>query len=175
MKNQETLEQYFDRTVMNFVAPSPSRTMACANSIERSVSARANSLPSGVLMPVIAGEIDAWMQGWLDVWEAPIRLDPNWREGDYYGRGKGPEKGLAVARMAAHITYLSEEGLTEKFGRRLQNRDAVSFGFDADFQVESYLRHQGISFSPFSMASRSAKLSPCVQIPPPAGSSQRAT
>jgi homoserine O-acetyltransferase len=48
--------------------------------------------------------------------------------------------------MAAHITYLSEEGLTEKFGRRLQDRDAVSFGFDADFQVESYLRHQGLSF-----------------------------
>jgi len=57
-----------------------------------------------------------------------------------------PSAGLAVARMAAHITYLSEAGLTEKFGRRLQARDAVSFGFDADFQVESYLRHQGISF-----------------------------
>mgnify|MGYP003643041958 FL=1 len=48
--------------------------------------------------------------------------------------------------MAAHITYLSEAGLTEKFGRRLQDRDAKTFGFDADFQVESYLRHQGISF-----------------------------
>ena len=57
-----------------------------------------------------------------------------------------PPPGLAVARMAAHITYLSEAGLTEKFGRRLQARDAKSFGFDADFQVESYLRHQGISF-----------------------------
>ena len=57
-----------------------------------------------------------------------------------------PSAGLAVARMAAHITYLSEAGLTEKFGRRLQARDAKSFGFDADFQVESYLRHQGISF-----------------------------
>src|SRR5690606_39593538 len=67
--------------------------------------------------------------------------------GDYYGHGKGPEKGLAVARMAAHITYLSEAGLTEKFGRRLQDRDAKSFGFDADFQVESYLRHQGIAFT----------------------------
>ena len=57
-----------------------------------------------------------------------------------------PPAGLAVARMAAHITYLSEAGLTEKFGRRLQARDAKTFGFDADFQVESYLRHQGISF-----------------------------
>ena len=57
-----------------------------------------------------------------------------------------PAAGLAVARMAAHITYLSEAGLTEKFGRRLQARDAKIFGFDADFQVESYLRHQGLSF-----------------------------
>ena len=82
-----------------------------------------------------------------EVGRQAIMADPNWREGDYYGRGKGPEKGLAVARMAAHITYLSEAGLTEKFGRRLQNREAKSFGFDADFQVESYLRHQGISFT----------------------------
>jgi homoserine O-acetyltransferase len=55
--------------------------------------------------------------------------------------------GLAVARMAAHITYLSEAGLTEKFGRRLQAREAKTFGFDADFQVESYLRHQGSASS----------------------------
>ena len=75
-----------------------------------------------------------------------IMADPSWRGGDYYG-GEAPAKGLAVARMAAHITYLSEEGLTEKFGRRLQDRDSKSFGFDADFQVESYLRHQGLSFS----------------------------
>ena len=73
--------------------------------------------------------------------------DTEWRGGSYYGSGRGPEKGLAVARMAAHITYLSEAGLTDKFGRRLQDRDAKSFGFDADFQVESYLRYQGLSFS----------------------------
>jgi homoserine O-acetyltransferase len=82
-----------------------------------------------------------------EVGRQAIMADPNWREGDYYGRGKGPEKGLAVARMAAHITYLSEAGLTGKFGRRLQDREAKSFGFDADFQIESYLRHQGISFT----------------------------
>ncbi len=75
-----------------------------------------------------------------------IMADPNWQSGDYYG-GEAPAKGLAVARMAAHITYLSEEGLTEKFGRRLQDREAKSFGFDADFQVESYLRYQGLSFT----------------------------
>ncbi len=81
-----------------------------------------------------------------EVGRQAIMADPNWRGGDYYGSGKDPDAGLAVARMAAHITYLSEAGLTAKFGRRLQDREAKSFGFDADFQVESYLRHQGISF-----------------------------
>ncbi|HOB12771.1 MAG TPA: homoserine O-acetyltransferase [Novosphingobium sp.] len=82
-----------------------------------------------------------------EVGRQAIMADPKWKGGDYHGAGKGPENGLAVARMAAHITYLSEAGLTEKFGRRLQNRDAKTFGFDADFQVESYLRHQGLSFT----------------------------
>ena len=82
-----------------------------------------------------------------EVGRQAIMADPNWRSGDYYADGKAPDAGLAVARMAAHITYLSEQGLTEKFGRRLQGRDAKTFGFDADFQVESYLRHQGLSFT----------------------------
>jgi len=81
-----------------------------------------------------------------EVGRQAIMADPNWRDGAYYADNQVPSAGLAVARMAAHITYLSEAGLTEKFGRRLQARDAKSFGFDADFQVESYLRHQGISF-----------------------------
>ena len=81
-----------------------------------------------------------------EVGRQAIMADPNWRGGDYYADGQVPSAGLAVARMAAHITYLSEAGLTEKFGRRLQGRDAKTFGFDADFQVESYLRHQGLSF-----------------------------
>ncbi len=76
-----------------------------------------------------------------------IMADPNWRGGDYYAGGAAPDAGLAVARMAAHITYLSEDGLTEKFGRRLQDREAKSFGFEADFQVESYLRYQGSGFT----------------------------
>ncbi|MGB3737831.1 MAG: homoserine O-acetyltransferase [Pontixanthobacter sp.] len=80
-----------------------------------------------------------------------IMADANWRAGDYYG-GDTPANGLAVARMAAHITYLSEEGLTQKFGRRLQDRPdgsagAKTFGFDADFQIESYLRYQGSGFT----------------------------
>ena len=82
-----------------------------------------------------------------EVGRQAVMADPNWRGGSYYGSGEPPAAGLAVARMAAHITYLSEAGLTEKFGRKLQARDAKSFGFDADFQVESYLRHQGISFT----------------------------
>ena len=81
-----------------------------------------------------------------EVGRQAIMADPRWRGGDYYTDGEPPAAGLAVARMAAHITYLSEAGLTEKFGRRLQSRDAVRWGFDADFQVESYLRHQGLSF-----------------------------
>lgn len=82
-----------------------------------------------------------------EVGRQAIMADPQWRGGDYYGHGKGPEAGLAVARMAAHITYLSEEGMHEKFGRKLQDRAEKTFGFDADFQVESYLRHQGLSFT----------------------------
>ena len=82
-----------------------------------------------------------------EVGRQAIMADPNWRGGDYYASGDPPTAGLAVARMAAHITYLSEAGLTEKFGRRLQARESKTFGFDADFQVESYLRHQGLSFT----------------------------
>jgi homoserine O-acetyltransferase len=72
--------------------------------------------------------------------------DPNWREGAYLAEGRRPDRGLAVARMAAHITYVSEAALKRKFDRRLQDRQSVGFGFDADFQIESYLRHQGQSF-----------------------------
>ena len=82
-----------------------------------------------------------------EVGRQAIMADPQWKEGAYNGQGKGPDKGLAVARMAAHITYLSEEGMHEKFGRNLQDRTEKTFGFDADFQVESYLRHQGLSFT----------------------------
>ncbi|TRD11013.1 homoserine O-acetyltransferase [Erythrobacter insulae] len=82
-----------------------------------------------------------------EVGRQAIMADPAWAGGNYYASGASPDNGLAVARMAAHITYLSEEGLTEKFGRRLQDRDTKSFGFDADFQVESYLRYQGSGFT----------------------------
>jgi homoserine O-acetyltransferase len=70
-----------------------------------------------------------------------IMADPNWKIED-----ATPNKGLAVARMAAHITYLSKQGLQEKFGRKLQDKGSLKFSFDADFQIESYLRYQGSTF-----------------------------
>lgn len=81
-----------------------------------------------------------------EVGRQSIMADNNWKGGRYYGNDDTPGKGLSVARMTAHITYLSEDALTRKFGRNLQERDSVTFGFDADFQVESYLRHQGVTF-----------------------------
>ena len=81
-----------------------------------------------------------------EVGRQAVMADPEWRGGRYFSEGANPRRGLAVARMGAHITYLSDAALHRKFGRRFQDRDNPTFSFDADFQVESYLRHQGISF-----------------------------
>ncbi|KAB2873500.1 MAG: homoserine O-acetyltransferase [Pseudorhodoplanes sp.] len=81
-----------------------------------------------------------------EVGRQAVMADPDWRGGRYLVEGTNPRRGLAVARMGAHITYLSDAALHRKFGRRLQDRDNPTFSFDADFEVESYLRHQGISF-----------------------------
>ena len=81
-----------------------------------------------------------------EVGRQAVMADPEWCQGQYLERGRVPRNGLSVARMAAHITYLSEEALQKKFGRNLQDRDAKTFSFSADFQVESYLRHQGSTF-----------------------------
>jgi homoserine O-acetyltransferase/O-succinyltransferase len=81
-----------------------------------------------------------------EVGRQAVMADPEWRGGRYHEAGVKPGKGLAVARMGAHITYLSELTLHRKFGRRLQDRAAPTFSFDADFQVESYLRYQGEAF-----------------------------
>jgi homoserine O-acetyltransferase len=81
-----------------------------------------------------------------EVGRQAIMADPDWKGGTYQLHGTQPGKGLAVARMAAHITYLSEAALQRKFGRALQDREQISFGFGPDFQIESYLRHQGIAF-----------------------------
>lgn len=75
-----------------------------------------------------------------------IMVDPGWQDGHYLQSRSFPARGLAVARMAAHVTYLSEYGLHRKFGRGLQDREKITYGFEADFQIESYLRHQGKSF-----------------------------
>jgi len=81
-----------------------------------------------------------------EVGRQAIMNDPNWHNGNYTEKSSIPERGLSVARMIAHITYLSEDAMHRKFGRKLQSRDIISFGFEADFQIESYLRHQGRSF-----------------------------
>jgi homoserine O-acetyltransferase len=81
-----------------------------------------------------------------EVGRQAVMADPEWRGGRYLLEGTNPRRGLAVARMGAHITYLSDAALHRKFGRRLQDRSNPTFSFDADFEVESYLRHQGISF-----------------------------
>ncbi|MBT6198139.1 MAG: homoserine O-acetyltransferase [Pelagibacteraceae bacterium] len=81
-----------------------------------------------------------------EVGRQAIMNDPNWHKGNYLEKKSIPERGLSVARMIAHITYLSEDAMHRKFGRKLQSRDIISFGFDADFQIESYLRYQGRSF-----------------------------
>jgi homoserine O-acetyltransferase len=81
-----------------------------------------------------------------EVGRQAVMADPEWSGGNYYAAGTVPKNGLAVARMAAHITYLSEEALHRKFGRNLQDRSSLSFSFNAEFQVESYLRHQGSTF-----------------------------
>ncbi|MBX3536624.1 MAG: homoserine O-acetyltransferase [Chelatococcus sp.] len=98
-------------------------------------------------MPIATGPIHSAQNiAFHEVGRQAIMADPDWRGGHYLQAGGRPAKGLAVARMGAHITYLSEAALHRKFGRRLQDRDAPTFSFDADFQVESYLRYQGESF-----------------------------
>jgi homoserine O-acetyltransferase len=80
-----------------------------------------------------------------EVGRQAIMADPDWNGGDYYG-GKPPARGLAVARMVGHITYMSDDSMREKFGRRLRDKENFSFGFDVDFEVESYLRYRGNQF-----------------------------
>jgi homoserine O-acetyltransferase len=98
-------------------------------------------------MPVATGaRHSAQNIAFHEVGRQAVMADPDWRGGRYYEHGVRPRKGLAVARMGGHITYLSETALHRKFGRRFQDREAPTFTFDADFQIESYLRHQGITF-----------------------------
>jgi len=96
-----------------------------------------------------------------------IMRDPDFHGGDY--DGAGPRGGLAVARMMAHITYLSAAGLEHRFGRRAQDRDAPGMSFDAEFQVESYLRHQGATFLERFDANTYLYLTRCMDLFDPLG------
>lgn len=80
-----------------------------------------------------------------EVGRQAIMSDPDWYGGDYYGKGT-PSRGLAIARMIGHITYLSDDAMHKKFGRDLVEKDKYGYDFATDFQVESYLRYQGDSF-----------------------------
>jgi homoserine O-acetyltransferase len=82
-----------------------------------------------------------------EVGRQAIYADPNWQQGNYYQSGQRPHAGLAVARMVGHITYLSDESMHHKFGRRLQDRERFGFEFETEFAIESYLRHKGLSFT----------------------------
>jgi homoserine O-acetyltransferase len=78
-----------------------------------------------------------------------ILTDPDFHGGHYYEKGVVPVRGLRIARMIGHITYLSDDAMMEKFGRVLRGKDTPGFGFDVDFEIESYLRHQGDKFSTY--------------------------
>ncbi len=82
-----------------------------------------------------------------EVGRQAIYADPAWNNGDYYNAEVKPDAGLAVARMVGHITYLSEESMQQKFGRRLQDRVRYGYEFRTEFQVESYLKYKGNNFT----------------------------
>ena len=104
-------------------------------------------IPERVLVIAATAAMPAQNIAFQEVGRQAIMADPAWAEGAYYASPQSPDAGLSVARMVAHVTYLSEATLSEKFGRRLHERATKSFGFDADFQVESYLRYQGSVFT----------------------------
>ena len=104
-----------------------------------------NDLEHGIVVCATA-RLSAQNIAFSAVARAAIMNDPDFHDGDYYETGRGPDHGLSVARMMAHITYLSEESMRQKFGRRIQDRDEPRFDLGVDFQVESYLQHQGKVF-----------------------------
>lgn len=91
------------------------------------------------VMPVIAGEIDAWMQGWLDIWEAPIRLDPAWREGDYYGPGREPPlRGLAEAWKIVTL-HARDRAWAKQYDRRVPEGQDPARRIGDRFGIERWL------------------------------------
>lgn len=81
-----------------------------------------------------------------DVARQAILTDPDFHDGDYYSHGTHPRRGLRLARMLGHITYLSDDSMASKFGRELRN-GSLAFNYDVEFQIESYLHHQGDKFA----------------------------
>lgn len=107
------------------------------------------SYPDRVRSAIIlasTGRVSAQSIALNEVPRQAIYADPNWNEGDYYGK-EPPNAGLAVARMIGHITYLSETSMREKFGRRLQERERYGYDFATEFEVESYLKFHGNRFT----------------------------
>ncbi|MGB0119995.1 MAG: homoserine O-acetyltransferase [Solirubrobacterales bacterium] len=100
----------------------------------------------GALIIAASARLSAQNIAFSAVAREAIMRDPDFANGDYYSTGKRPDRGLGLARMIGHITYLSEESMREKFGRRIQDAEVPRYGFDVDFQVESYLHYQGQSF-----------------------------
>jgi len=106
------------------------------------------SYPEKVASVVVIGSTarhTAMQIAFNEVGRQAIMADPDWNGGDYHG-GRGPARGLAVARMVGHITYMSDESMRQKFGRRLREKDVLGFDFSVDFEVESYLRYRGSQF-----------------------------
>lgn len=101
---------------------------------------------SGAVIIAASARLTAQNIAFSAVAREAIMRDPHFAGGDYYENEQGPDRGLSLARMIGHITYLSEESMREKFGRRIQDADLPRYGFDVDFQVESYLHYQGQSF-----------------------------
>ncbi|NND82041.1 MAG: homoserine O-acetyltransferase [Gammaproteobacteria bacterium] len=93
-----------------------------------------------------AAKLTAQNIGFNDVARQAIRTDPEFHKGDYYSHNTIPRRGLRVARMMGHITYLSESAMASKFGRNLRHKETFDYEFDPEFEVESYLRHQGDQF-----------------------------
>jgi homoserine O-acetyltransferase len=100
---------------------------------------------ASVLAVATSARLNAQGIAFNEVGRQAIVADQSWNGGNYYG-GELPQAGLAIARMVGHITYLSEEQMRAKFGRRLQDRESFGYDFGTEFQVESYLRYQGDKF-----------------------------
>ena len=100
------------------------------------------------LVIAAAPKLSAQNIAFNEVARQAITTDPDFHGGDYYAHGVVPRRGLRLARMLGHITYLSDDAMAEKFGRALREGE-VKFGFDVEFEIESYLRYQGDKFSTY--------------------------